>query len=389
MNGVLSLSLNRDLTFDTTARFVAFACAVAFAITMLPLIGTVDSGVFSELLEGMTELFSSGAGLATSASGGTVSPLFTSIGLLLFSFVGMLAGYRASVASRIALTGQLLVLSIVYQWLGWSFFHFSGQPVSLSLAIAFGCGGGIFLRMVEVDRRKTEAQHVELQLRNKELFESRLVMLKQDETERRLLAADLHDQVLSDLRNVYGKIEQSGRDGDTESRIAAMELLQSSMSDIRKIMDDLCPVVLESFGLVAAIEDRLDHVADVSDLDVRLVDSTGGGVVESMTPVEAQLVYRLVQESLNNIVKHAGAHSVRVSMEYDNENLLVKIADDGKGIDAGRGSESSRGTYYMRLRASLIGATVRWVSAEPKGTVVHIRLPVKRGETSAPGNVNA
>jgi len=91
--------------------------------------------------------------------------------------------------------------------------------------------------------------------------------------------------------------------------------------------------------------------------------------------VEQSLLYRLVQESITNICKHAGATVVRGTVEMEGEHLLIKVTDNGRGIDPAKLREDSRGVRYMRQRADLIGATIAWRPGEDgKGTTVEIRI---------------
>lgn len=98
--------------------------------------------------------------------------------------------------------------------------------------------------------------------------------------------------------------------------------------------------------------------------------------MQVLSLIEQSLLYRLVQESITNICKHAEAKTVRATLEKEEETtLVVRITDDGKGIDPTKMRADSRGLRYMRLRAELIGATISWMAGEnAKGTTVEIRV---------------
>ncbi|MBP7862209.1 hypothetical protein KA183_11030 [bacterium] len=86
--------------------------------------------------------------------------------------------------------------------------------------------------------------------------------------------------------------------------------------------------------------------------------------LERFSIVEQQLIYRLVQESITNLCKHANASQVNVNISKQGEHFIFRTTDDGIGFDPIKMSNDSRGTMYMRLRASLIDATVSWQTPE-------------------------
>jgi signal transduction histidine kinase len=152
-------------------------------------------------------------------------------------------------------------------------------------------------------------------------------------------------------------------------------LTSQVMREIREVMDSLSPSVLEHLGLAAAIEDCLRRGSERSNFRTRFKSRIENEDVECLSMVEKGLLYRLVQESITNICKHAGASTVRTTMEIDGDELLIRVIDDGKGIDPNMMRGDSRGVKYMRYRADLIGATIAWKPGENgKGTTVEIRI---------------
>jgi signal transduction histidine kinase len=296
----------------------------------------------------------------------------------LFSSGAVWAGYKFSGVGKYVLCMQLLVLSLVYQMIVWQFFQASGHPISIALAICAACLAGRLLKLRDDERRQFDSRQIELKLRHDELQESRIALVKQDESERRLLAADLHDQVLNDLRTIQKKFEQYAANPEPAARDHINKLMKQTMGDIREIMDELCPVMLEEFGLGPAIEERLDKASQLAGFDVRFNQIAKSENLDKLMPVQRLLIYRLVQESLTNVSKHANASLVRVVIDENESNLIFSVTDNGKGIDPSKLSESSRGTLYMRLRAALIGAKVSWKQGpDGKGTTVEIRLHVQ------------
>jgi signal transduction histidine kinase len=234
---------------------------------------------------------------------------------------------------------------------------------------------GCFIKSLDDEKQKMCAQQIELNLRTRQLEESRIALVKQDEIERRLFAADLHDQVLNDLRSVFARFENYTCRPDKEVEESIRAQLKQTMSDVRGIMDDLCPIILSEFGLPAAIEDRLDRAAQEGNFDVRFNLAADKKELDALSDVERQLIYRLVQECINNTRKHACASLLSVIITRESDQLVLRVNDNGNGVDLEKLNQSSRGTLYMRLRAAIIGARVGWMPGPAgRGTTVEIRM---------------
>lgn len=300
----------------------------------------------------------------------------TAAGFLLFASASTWAGFKLAPFARIIVGIQLFVMSLFYQWALWQFLGLTGHPLGYSITVLIGCFSGAGLRQIELARRESESRYYELKIRNKELQETRLSLVKQDEVERRMLAADLHDQVLNDMKQLVGRFENYVVDANDKDSLEKVRTLSAKvMHEIREVMDSLCPSVLEHLGLVAAIEDCLRKGAERSGFKVRIRSKIDSEELKGLSIVEQSLVYRLVQESITNICKHANASTVRATIEKLDGCLLISINDDGKGLDPAKTRQDSRGLKYMRLRADLIGATIAWKQGDnDKGTKVEIRL---------------
>lgn len=237
---------------------------------------------------------------------------------------------------------------------------------------------------------RMQSQFYQLSLRNNELRDVRLQMVRQDEVERRMLAADLHDQVLNDMKRLRKKFEAYAKDRSDEQKEEIDRILAATMVEIREVMDSLCPSALEHLGLGAALEDCLRKAGEKGGFKARFKSKLDDADVEKLSLVEQSLLYRLVQEALTNVIKHAEAKTVRLNAERDGESLLVTVADDGKGIPEGKMNEDSRGLRYMRQRADLIGATISFRAGEgvgSPGTVVEIRVDLAgRGAIESSGS---
>lgn len=357
---------------------VAAVASASLARLLSGGLGIDEAKLSLELATALQTMFSFFGGVTEHASIDTGSEL-------LMLFLSALAAFGAGIASytlkdlvRVIVLFQMCVLLIVAAGLISFFLPFAVKPGMLVFSAILGTIAGWLLRMLEERRRKAETQLVELKLREKELLESRMTLVKQDETERRLLAADLHDQVLNDLKAIKTKIDKFGKTGESSLPKEILKNVDSSMVEIRNIMDALSPVVLEHFGLASAAEECLERGGERAGYTINFENKADSKVLKGLSQVEQQLLYRLIQESITNACKHSKAKRVSISIESEPTQLVIRIKDDGKGIEQAIMADS-RGLRYMRLRAGLIGAAVAWLSPDPesgKGTVVEIRHPL-------------
>ena len=360
------------------ARVALISVLITTGVALLGNIFQVSNEqFFNELIKAFGALGLPGAPVSLTAERNLELRLFFSL-LFLISYGSVWAGTKLSQVGKIVAAVLLTALGFVCQWLIWKFAGASGHPLSQLLACAAGIAAGIILKADDDRKMIMDSQYDELKLRNKELQESRLALVKSDETERRLLAADLHDQVLNDMKQIAQKFEHFVEANDADSsRFIKLQLAQV-MTEIGEIMDNLRPDVLEHFGLAKAVEECLKKGATRSGFEIRLVQTPQAqAALGQLGQVEQLLIYRLVQESVTNICKHADARMVEASIDFAGDELVFRVNDDGKGLPDAAVSKSSRGLVYMRLRASLIGGRISWmVGKNEKGTCVEITVPV-------------
>lgn len=282
---------------------------------------------------------------------------------------------------------ELLMLSLAFQALFW---EFAGQPlhlVSSVLALAVGAFLGYAVKQFQSERKINESHYYELIVRNKELASARMQLVKQDELDRRLLAADLHDQVLNDLKAMMQVLHDGDDRIDRKLARSLEKSILSAMNSTRDVMDSLSPAAVQHLGLEGALEDCLDRGASRAGFDAFFRSNVSHDSLNRLNAVEQSLFYRLAQESVTNICKHACASKVELVMLEENSLLTVRIIDDGRGVDKQKFSDDSRGLRYMRQRADLLGATVSWSpGVNGQGTAVEIKLDLKGGNLNASSN---
>ncbi|WP_400193537.1 PAS domain S-box protein [Hymenobacter sp. B81] len=229
---------------------------------------------------------------------------------------------------------------------------------------------GLLAVLRDVTERKhlaSEATHLQLQ-RQKEVLSA---ILHTQEDERKRIAEALHNGVGQLLYAT--KLHLEPRPVDESHRTAALNIINEAIKATRNISFELTPNILEDFGLKTALEEickRIPHVLRVH-LSV-------GELPEPLSPVLSTAVYRIVQELLNNVMKHAQARETFVYVEPAGAQLHVSVEDDGVGFDVGEATShrSGIGLSGIRNRVSLLGGQLTIRSQPGRGTAISIELPL-------------
>ncbi|MCB9166760.1 MAG: tetratricopeptide repeat protein [Flavobacteriales bacterium] len=191
-------------------------------------------------------------------------------------------------------------------------------------------------------------------------------MLLGEEAERRRVAAELHDGigVLLSSALMYGSTDGTGH--DRSSRLVA-----EACSEVRRISHALMPATLERAGLVKALEELALDVGRRASLHV---EAHAHGFIERIPAKVEVALYRIVQEALNNALKHAQAREVTIDMERTGRRVDLVISDDGHGFDQG-GGPMGNGLANIRSRAELLGGTAL-LHSSAKGTSWEVSVPL-------------
>jgi PAS domain S-box-containing protein len=209
---------------------------------------------------------------------------------------------------------------------------------------------------------------------------TRLVLAQEDE--RRRIARELHDQLGQQLTALRLTLEMLKMRSDERPELRAQietlqELALQLDKDVAFRVWELRPLEMESVGLHAALTQYVQNWSQHFGVNVQLHASPGSG--EHLPPEVAITIYRVAQEALNNIVKHARAARVDVVLERRGGYVSLVIEDDGRGFDQAA-AESGRprfGLIGMRERAALVGGELQIESAPGRGTTVFLRTPVE------------
>ncbi|MFI4984571.1 MAG: GAF domain-containing protein [Solirubrobacterales bacterium] len=207
------------------------------------------------------------------------------------------------------------------------------------------------------------------------------------DAERRHWARELHDETLQGLGGLRVLLSSALRRGDPERAQQAMreavEHIEREIENLRAIISELRPAALDELGLRTAIEALLDRHREQSGCVVESgLTLPGPGQEEERLDAEIEsTVYRLVQEALTNVAKHAGADTVRVAVSESVGELLVEVQDDGVGFDP-ESASGGFGLAGMHERVGLAGGTLS-ISSGEHGTLVKACLPTRGRASSA------
>ncbi|MBV9617496.1 MAG: sensor histidine kinase [Ktedonobacteraceae bacterium] len=206
------------------------------------------------------------------------------------------------------------------------------------------------------------------------------------EEERKRIARELHDetsQVLTSLLISLAILEESITTQEARNRIAdTRKLAHQTLRAIRNLSIDLRPTALDDLGLLPALRWYVKEYQQKFSISVDLQVT---GFKERLPAEMETALYRIVQESLTNVARHAHAHKVSILMKEDTDAVYATISDDGIGFDAdqlqkipGPGQEHGWGLVGMHERARLLDGSLTIASHPESGTIVHVQMPRPR-----------
>jgi signal transduction histidine kinase len=206
------------------------------------------------------------------------------------------------------------------------------------------------------------------------------------DAERARWARELHDETLQALGALRVLLASTVGRGDAAAKDAAIrqavEDIELEIANLREIITDLRPSLLDDLGLVPAIEALLERRSGALRIDSDLSLSGPDEEPPALAPELETTVYRLVQEALTNVAKHANASVARVTLRREQGELSVEVRDDGAGFEVDARTDGF-GLAGMRERVQLAGGTLDLESG-PTGTRLHARLPAQPARADGP-----
>ena len=250
-------------------------------------------------------------------------------------------------------------------------FPWTSTALAILLALAL-----LALLWAILERRRIVATSAALVEANRDLADARLNLANEAERERRRIARDLHDQTLADLRHLALLTDQIKPNGDSSSKqtTALRGEIESISQEVRRICEDLSPSVLQNVGFAAALEFALSHAVQDAPVEKRFeYEFHCDDAIEehSQLPPSVQMqIYRIVQEAVSNIWRHAAATEVKMFVETSPAgDFALRIEDNGRPFDSKNNNNEGRGLPNMKARAGLIDARISWEPRENGGTV--------------------
>jgi signal transduction histidine kinase len=201
-------------------------------------------------------------------------------------------------------------------------------------------------------------------------------VVEAQEVERARLARELHDETGQALTSILLGLKTLEERVDSEEGGAAVaelrDLVVKTLQDVRRLAVELRPAALDDFGLVPALERLRDTVSEQSGVSVDLRSQLG----KERLPAETETaLYRIVQEALTNILKHASATRVTVRLSRDERSVSLVVQDDGRGFDPESVRQGGLGLIGMRERVALLGGRLTVESSEGAGTMLRAEVP--------------
>jgi two-component system sensor histidine kinase UhpB len=206
--------------------------------------------------------------------------------------------------------------------------------------------------------------------------QSARIALGAQEAERLRIARELHDDLGQALTAVALQVERLARSssgGEAKQLNELAKQLHAGLDDLHRIARELRPEALDDLGLInalIALTSRLDRQSDLR------VERHLASDLPPLSAEEELVIYRVAQEALTNVVRHADASTARLTLSHTNGSALLVISDDGRGISANRDGNGS-GIQGMRERAMLVGGALRIEPLPSGGTEVRLTVPLE------------
>ncbi|MDQ3668338.1 MAG: histidine kinase [Acidobacteriota bacterium] len=241
-----------------------------------------------------------------------------------------------------------------------------------------------------LERKRIVRTSAALVAANQDLANARLNLANEAERERRRIARDLHDQTLGDLRHLLLLADQfsDGRQQMEKKPDAALLRgeIESISQEVRRICEDLSPSVLQNVGFAAALEFALSHAVGHApperQFEYEFVCDEALEQRTKLAPNVQMQIYRITQEAVNNICRHANATKVKLVVGVSQAgDFSLTLEDNGGDFEHASGNKhEGRGLANMRARASLIDAEIFWSQREGGGTVFKLTKPIAEVE---------
>lgn len=231
------------------------------------------------------------------------------------------------------------------------------------------------------EQKQAEEKNSEL-IREQQALEARQqqaifrTILDTQEVERKRIAENLHNslgQILYGAKLTLGQVLSSQlTDSDKENLRNADKLLNDAITESRRMSHELMPVILEDFGLKIAVVDICRQLSGSTQFKCRFK-----GLVRRLDKYLEVAIYRIIQELMTNIVKHAKATEALVAIEIHKDQLLILVQDNGKGFSGRPGKNAGIGLKTIQNKVSLLNGNINMQSTADGGTIINVNVSLK------------
>ena len=255
-------------------------------------------------------------------------------------------------------------------------FALKRKNLLIALVAALAVLTGLTALYLYKRRQYKHRQELERQQRLQQEQATRAVM-EAEENERRRIAAELHDgvgQLMSAARMNLGALEPELKTlaPDLQNRFdKIIGLVDESCREVRAVSHSMMPNALLKRGLAAAIRDFVEKI----DNRVIKVQLHAEGLDRRLEPAVESMLYRVIQECVNNVIKHSGANQLDLSLTADDEGISVTVEDNGKGFNPEQIAKEGLGLQNIKSRIKYLKGTVDIDSAPGRGTLIALHVP--------------
>ncbi len=212
-----------------------------------------------------------------------------------------------------------------------------------------------------------------------EIYSGKLI--ESQEAERKRIASELHDSLSQNLLLINNELQQFqiNSNNDAEEVNQALDLVKESIRDVREISTSLHPDQLDKLGFKRCVEGAVNKISHATGIKFGMKIQK----VDNILPAEKEIhLYRIIQEALNNIIKHSGAKKAEMIIEHTDHKINARIKDYGKGFDISGCEKMVEagihfGLYGMEDRVNLIGGSIKIESKPEAGTIVSVSVPLE------------
>ncbi|MGP4105586.1 sensor histidine kinase [Virgibacillus sp. L01] len=213
----------------------------------------------------------------------------------------------------------------------------------------------------------------------KEKQEFGLKIIEAQEDERRKISREIHDGPAQMLANILLRselVDRTFREGTVDDALkeikSVRKMIRSSLYEVRRIIYDLRPMALDDLGLIPTIKKYVATIADYNDTEIEFSTM---GLEKRLNQKYEIAFFRLVQESIQNAIKHAEATLIKVNLDVGPKDLVMVINDNGKGFDPALKRDKSFGLIGMRERVEMLNGKLTINSTIGEGTEIRIKVP--------------